>query len=275
MTGRGSALHGHLDLVCRADAAGRTALTRQSFAAPMHLSKPYWDGHHLIVNAVNPTAGLFTADTVRVDGRVEAGARLLLTSPSATRIHRARDGEPAALVRQRFTVCAGGLADVLPELLIAHARARFTQETELHVEPGGTLLYFDLLAPGRVAAGEVFAFEEILAVTRLFLSGELLAAERCRLRPDDGSLDTLRLHHAHSYHASWYAVFPRPVTDLPARIAAANGPETLVGASALAPGAWAGKILAADSPALRRAVGAVRGICYAVLGLPEPKHRKL
>jgi urease accessory protein len=269
-----SALRGHLDLVCARDDAGRTALARQSFAAPMHLSKPYWDGHHLVINAVNPTAGLFSGDEVEIAVRVESGASALFTSPSASRVHRARDGEPAAFVRQTFSVARDGWLEVCPEMLIAQAGARYEQHTRLEVEPGGGLLYFDSLAPGRVASGEIFAFEHVRVFTRLLVGGDLLAAETCRLAPADDSLAALRVHHAHSYHATWFAVFPAaPPTDL--RTAFPAAPELLIGASQLDRHALVGKILAAHSVALRRGIDAVRTACYAALGRPRPAWRKL
>ncbi len=86
---------------CRADASGRTFLSRQSFRAPIHLSKPHWDGHHLIVNIVNPTAGLFAGDSIELAVHVCAGARVVLTSPSAARVFRAKDSVQSTQVCNR------------------------------------------------------------------------------------------------------------------------------------------------------------------------------
>lgn len=83
---------GHLELTCSADAAGRSYLSHQSFRAPFHISKPYPDEHALIVQVINPTAGLFAGDVLRSDIRVEAGGRLHNTSPSASRVHRVTAG---------------------------------------------------------------------------------------------------------------------------------------------------------------------------------------
>ena len=52
--------HGHLSLLAAVRNHGRTVLARQSFRAPFHLSKPYWDADSraLLVQVVNPTAGI-------------------------------------------------------------------------------------------------------------------------------------------------------------------------------------------------------------------------
>jgi urease accessory protein len=274
----GAALHGHLHLVCERDAAtGRTFVGAQSFAAPMHLSKPHWDGRTLIINAVNPTAGLFSGDTVEISVAARPAASALFTSPSASRVHRARTDEPAAHVRQRFTVDAGGWLEVCPEMLIAQAGSRYEQESTLEVTGNGGLLFVDCLAPGRVASGEVFAFEKVRCRTRLTVDGELVAVENCRLSPGDHSLHPLRVHHEHSYHATWFAVLPDTVAPSPfvKSVSAFSGDRVASGASALNPRAFVGKILAADSPSMRKAITGVRELVYAQAGRDLPLWRKL
>ena len=76
---------GHLHLKATARADGRTALSTQSFRAPYHLSKPYWDADTgtLLVQVVNPTAGILEGDSLRSDIAVGREAALLVTTPSA------------------------------------------------------------------------------------------------------------------------------------------------------------------------------------------------
>jgi urease accessory protein len=113
----------------------------------MHLSKPYWDGNHLIINMVNPTVGLFAGDSLDVCLHVRPGARAPLTSPSATRVFRARDSAGEAQVVQSFVVENGGRLDVFPEILIAHAGARYRQTTRIDVHDGGELFTTKMFAP--------------------------------------------------------------------------------------------------------------------------------
>ena len=75
-------MKGHLHLTCACDGAGRSALREQSFRAPFHLSKPHEDAGALVVNVVNPTAGIFDGDELELQATVEAGARLVLTAPA-------------------------------------------------------------------------------------------------------------------------------------------------------------------------------------------------
>ncbi|NNM28512.1 MAG: hypothetical protein HKO57_03265, partial [Akkermansiaceae bacterium] len=64
----------------RHDAArGRSVLHRRRAGGLCHLSKPYWNGEVLAAQLVNPTAGIFAGDEMRMRVRVGAGARVALT----------------------------------------------------------------------------------------------------------------------------------------------------------------------------------------------------
>ncbi|NBV85963.1 MAG: hypothetical protein EBS01_06815, partial [Verrucomicrobia bacterium] len=87
-----SGVQGHLRLVCECDLRGVSILREQSFRAPVHLSKPHWEEGTLVLNVVNPTAGLLQDDRIRQSVEVRRDARLLLTMPGAARAHRVRKG---------------------------------------------------------------------------------------------------------------------------------------------------------------------------------------
>src|SRR5688572_13830614 len=180
-------LTGHLQLTCAADSSGRSYLRSQSFRAPIHISKPHSDGNRLIVNVVNPTAGLLDGDRISIRVSVEPGAQLVLTAPSASRVHRMRDG--CAVVEQGFEVAEGGSLECWPELFIPQAGARYRQVTTIDVARGGELLFFESLAPGRVASGERFAYLGLEWFADLRLEGRLIARERYRLGPDTPALN--------------------------------------------------------------------------------------
>ena len=60
------ALTGNLHLVFASDPLRGTFLAAQSFSAPMHLSKTYWNGETLLVNVVNQTAGSYAEPRRRI-----------------------------------------------------------------------------------------------------------------------------------------------------------------------------------------------------------------
>ena len=269
-------VEGHLTLECRVDARGRTFLVKQSFRAPMHLSKPYWDGNHLIINMVNPTAGLFAGDSLDVLVHVCPGARVVLTSPSATRVFRARDSAGEAQVVQSFVVENGGRLDVFPEILIAHAGARYRQTTRIDVHGGGELFTTEMIAPGRTAFGESFDYDQLEISMDLITANKLAARECYRLAPGSESVQTMKRRFPNAYYASAFIVSTRADDESVQRaIRAVNTPQVLAGASRPSESIYAIKLVAADSISLRNAVRAIRAIAYSHLGSPEPLLRKL
>jgi len=226
----------------------------------------------LVVNIVNPTAGLFDCDEVDIYVKVEGGARLVLTTPGAGRVYRARSPK-AAVVRQRIDVAGNAFAEFFPEVFIPQAGARYHQQTELHVADGGQLLFCEWLAPGRVAGGEVFAYEELLWDTDIFCAGQLIARERYRLSPDDSSLTPLRTAFPASHYLGFFAVgwplWPAEALDI---LDATGG--LWCGHGPLAAGGGTVKILCADSLTARRTFQRVREIFYGALGRGIPAMRR-
>lgn len=264
---------GHLDLVCGLGSKGLSQLKHQSFRAPMHLSKPHLDGDTLVVNVVNPTAGLFEGDEISCKVRVETGARLLLTSPSASRAH-AMKGSGEARLTQEFSVESGAWLEVLPEFFIPQAGTRYRQRTRIDVAQGGGLLFVETLAPGRVASGEAFAFDRLDWETDIFLGDEKAVREKYRMTPD--SLMFLRNQFATAYYASIFFFHPAltPQSECWKTIGALHGDAAWVGVSRLHPSGWSIKVLAAESVTFRKVLQAIREACYAASGSAIPSLRR-
>ena len=267
-------LSGHLDICCAPDAEGRSHLKRQSFCAPIHLSKPHLDEGVLVVNVVNPTAGLLAGDRIECRVDVESGAALLLTTPSATRAHRMREG--CATVTQEWRVGAQAWMEVWPEIFIPQAGTRYRQSTKVRVEEGGELLFFESLAPGRVASGEAFEFTELQWETDIFLGGAPIARERYRLVPDGMAVRALRRQFNEAYYASCFAISPKLAGEHACwqRIHALHGDDAWIACGPLARGGWVVKCVANGSVALRRTLASVRRELHAAVGRREPSLRR-
>lgn len=170
--------HGQLSLRAELRSDGRTAVGAQAFRAPYHISKPYWDAdtRTLLVQVVNPTAGILSGDRLESSVEVAADAALLLTTPSASRVFKMREGEAGST--QRFVVEDGGWLEVLPEPLVPHRGSVFHQRTSLTVAAGGSAFYADLLLPGRVAHGEAWGWKKLVLELDVRRDGERLLHER-------------------------------------------------------------------------------------------------
>jgi urease accessory protein len=108
------------------------------------------------------------------------GARAHVTTQSATKIH-SMDAN-YAVQTQALSLADGAYLEFLPEPLIPHRRARFLSETRISMAPTATLLYAEIVQPGRKHHHP----DECFGATLLSLG---LAAER----PDGKTLFTEKL----------------------------------------------------------------------------------
>jgi len=271
-----NSLSGILRLVCASSPERGTFLAEQSFSAPIHLSKSYWDGDALLVHLVNPTAGIFGGDCVRTHVVVEAGARVLLSSPSAARFHPSRGRE--SLLEQHFEIRAGGRLDIYPEISIPQRNSRSRQRTTIHLEPGAELIYLESLTPGRVAGGEIFAFTNYSWSTDIFIGDRAVLRERASISPGDKSIAGLRAIFPASYYASLTLIASKAEgfgSDFALEVASLSNHSSLViAASKLNACGWIIRLLAADSVSLQEGIRKARKIVYQRLGHKQPDTRR-
>jgi urease accessory protein len=269
-----SRFSGHLRLQAAARPDGRTVLAAQSFRAPYHLSKPYWDADAgtLLVQVVNPTAGILEGDSLTSDIAVERDAALLVTTPSASRVFKMKDG--SAECRQDFKVAKGGWLEVLPEPLVPHRGCRYRQATTIEVASGGGLFYVDLLMAGRIAHGEAWGWEKLCLETSVRLDGELVLRERFEQSGAElKALAALSGSGPKACFGNALLIAAGEAPWLPA-VAALHGEGTWVGVSPLRKGGWSIKFVAADSIRLRQTLTSLREILsvhYPKLGCATRK----
>jgi urease accessory protein len=265
----GSTLAGRLQLRCEIRADGTPYISHQDFRAPVHIGKGHLDQGSLVLNIVNPTAGFFDGDRLDSDITVAPGARLVLGTPASSRVYQTRSGKPAAN-HQTFRVEENAMLEWNPEAFIPHAGASYLQTTEIHLHPTASLLLFEWLAPGRVAMGEVFAYQNLRWELDLGIAGKLVARERYDLRPETHSLESLRAVFPAAHYLSVYAAgvmtqnWPADALD------GLAGDDVLLGHGPLTDGVHIIRALCRDSPSARRLIGSLRQLLYSKAGLVPP-----
>jgi urease accessory protein len=277
---------GHLSLHAARRDHGRTVLAAQSFRAPFHISKPYWDADAgaLLVQVVNPTAGILAGDRLESRIVVDHDAALLVTTPSASRVFRMRDG--AAECRQHFGVGAGGWLEVMPEPLVPHRGSRYRQVTTVDVEAGGILFFVDQLMPGRIGHDETWAWDRLQLELSVRAAGDLVLRERFDHRGDElrelaalcGSGSAACFANAILIDPGLVAPPAATSSSAPAWQEAVNRLHTTdcwISASALRHSGWSIKLVARGPIALRAAVRQIREALAAYFPRLRCETRKL
>ena len=265
----GNSLEGHLRLRCETRSDGTPFIARQNFRAPIHIGKSFVDQGRLILNITNPTAGFFDGDCVKSEITVAPGAHLVLSTPAASRVYQTRCGKPAAN-HQKFRVEENASLEWIPESFIPHAGASYVQTTHLHLQASSSLLFFEWLAPGRVAAGEIFAYQNLRWELDLSVAGRLVARERYDLRPENHSLESLRSAFPATHYLSVYAAGSMTKHWPTNELDALNHDDTRLGHGPLQDGVHIIRALCRDSLTARRLLENLRRLLYSSAGFIPP-----
>jgi urease accessory protein len=278
-----TAAHGDgvLDLAFRRDARGRSCLCERRQRFPLRMTVPLYidpaDRGMAFVYAQNPTGGIFAGDRLRTSVAAAEGTRVHVTTQSATKLYRCEGGH--AVQELEFRVGPGAYVEHIPDPLIPHAGARFSQRLVADVAPGGAFLAAETVAPGRRAHGESFEYVALVLHAEAHRGARELCVDRIVLGPARRDPRSPGVLGAAGYLVTLMAVAPEHDTT---RLAAAlddalAGEAGAVGAAGELPaGAGAlARVLAPDALAARRALRRLwRTARQALVQLPLPPVRK-
>ena len=155
---------------------------------------------------MHSTPGLFGGDRLEARIHVEAGARALVTSQSATKIHPS--GIAPACHSLRIAVETGGELHYYVDPVIPFADSRLWQNIRVELGAGARFYYWDGLMAGRARRGESWRFAELRSETAVFVDTELAYLDRFELRPSERSPTRRWAMDRHGYMATAIAYDP-------------------------------------------------------------------
>jgi urease accessory protein len=141
----------------------RTELVDLFRQAPLLVQRAlYWDTampEMACVYMISTSGGMLQGDRQEIDVSLGEGAHVHLTTQSATKIHQ-MDANYAAQVQQ-ITVADDAYLEYLPQPIIPYRGSRFIAYTEITLPESATMLYAEILMPGRKHRedGEVFEYD--------------------------------------------------------------------------------------------------------------------
>jgi urease accessory protein len=106
---------------------------------------------------ISPSGGVLQGDRYRMDITLSKNALFHLTTQGATRIYRMDKNYATQVVN--ITVGEGCYFEFIPDQIIPYRNSRFYQKVMLNVHDKATMVYSELLVPGRVASGESFDYD--------------------------------------------------------------------------------------------------------------------
>lgn len=152
---------GILDLEFQMNNLGKTIVTKQYFQTPLQIQRALYLENSLPEMAylfvVSPSGGILQGDRYQIDVLLKNKAIAHITTQGATRIYSMNSNYASNILN--ITTEENCYLEYIPDQIIPYKNSRYYQEVNLNVHENSTLIYSEILTPGRVAMGESLEYD--------------------------------------------------------------------------------------------------------------------
>ena len=152
---------GILDLELQKDDSGKTVVTKQFSQVPLQFHRALYPETSLpemaYLYVVSTSGGVLQGDRYRTDLSLKNNAVAHMTTQGATSIYGMNSNFASQILN--ITVDKNCYLEYVPDQIIPNKNSRYYQEVNLNVHKDSTLVYSEILTPGRVAMGESFGYD--------------------------------------------------------------------------------------------------------------------
>ena len=120
---------------------------------------------HLFI--LSPSGGILQGDRYRTDITLSNNAICHITTQGATRIYKMDSNYATQIIN--LNVGENSYLEFIPEQLIPYKNSRYYQKINFNIDRSSTLVYSEIIVPGRVAMGELFDYDISVSYTHLTL----------------------------------------------------------------------------------------------------------
>ena len=185
----------------------KTIITDQYSQVPLYTQKAlYYDEKlpnmaHLFI--MSPSGGILQGDRYRMDISLANNAVSHITTQGATRIYKMNSNYATQLIN--INIGKDCYLEFIPDQIIPFRNSRYYQKVSLNVDPSATLIYSEIIVPGRVAMGELFSYDLCyLKTIGQNTEKNIKFIDNCMLKPKNQNMNTLGMFGNHTVLASVY-----------------------------------------------------------------------
>jgi urease accessory protein len=140
---------------------GKTVVKEQYSKVPLYTQRALYLEESLPSMAymyiISPSGGILQGDRYRIDITLKNNAYAHITTQGATRIYRMEKNYATQIVN--VVVDDSCYFEFIPDQIIPYRDSRFYQKVDLKVHDNATMVYAEMIVPGRVASGESFEYD--------------------------------------------------------------------------------------------------------------------
>lgn len=145
----------------RHSATGNTVIKEQYSRVPLLAQRAMYLEETLpamaYVYIISPSGGILQGDRYQIDIKLGNNTLAHVTTQGATRIYKMEKNYASQTIN--INVEEEGYFEYIPDQIIPFRNSRFYQEVNLNVHDNATMIYSEVIVPGRVASGEAFEYD--------------------------------------------------------------------------------------------------------------------
>lgn len=166
------------------DRGDKTVIREREQQGPLAIQRPlYPEGNVCHTYLLHPPGGVVGGDGLHITADVGTGAKVLVTTPGATKFYRSQ--QRFARQQQVLRVAAGARLEWLPQENIFFPDAHVRLDTQIHLEENAQFLGWEMHCFGRPALNEGFLSGHLVGKTEVYLDGRRLLTEGLNVRGGD------------------------------------------------------------------------------------------
>ena len=157
-----SGKNGRLKIVLDIEpSSGKTRIKEKESAFPLSVQKEmYYDQFQpkmTHVYIVSSSGGILQGDKYTIDIILEKNTLAHITTQGATRVYGMNVSNAIQVVN--VSLDDGAYLEFIPDQIIPYKNSRFYQEINFKVHDNATMIYSEIISPGRIGMGEIFDYE--------------------------------------------------------------------------------------------------------------------
>ena len=152
---------GILDIELKENNELKTVITKQFSQVPLQLQRAIYPETSLpgmaYLYIISPSGGILQGDRYKTDIIMKNNAVSHITTQGATRIYSMNSNSASQLVN--ITLDENCYLEYIPDQIIPYQNSRYYQKVNLNIHDDATLIYSEVLTPGRIAMNESFDYD--------------------------------------------------------------------------------------------------------------------
>lgn len=179
---------GNFDVKFKVGSTGKTFLSNQFVTLPFHVTRGLYNDENIrdmvFLYIQMPSGGTIQGDRLLMDIECQENSKVHLTSQGPSKIYKMNKNYASQHIKLK--VDKGAYLEYIPELTILFKDSRFLQMMDFEVDHDSTVLYSEIISPGRIAEGESFQFKIYQSELKVRdENGKIRFQDRIILTPDE------------------------------------------------------------------------------------------